>query len=107
MKLIDSMKSVWRKVNQLNSHLSNECSKAKSFCYPTGGIIISGVKSVIKFIALVFFNMWKTSSAYPLDGFYMIWKIGAKNFETDYDSYILHWEFKLRVGDGNCQIAPT
>ena len=40
------------------------------------------MKSVIKFIALVFFNMWKTSSAYPVNGFYMIWKIGAKNFET-------------------------
>ena len=42
MKLIDGTKSVWKKVNQLNSHLSNERSKVKSFCCPAGGIIISG-----------------------------------------------------------------
>ena len=37
----------------------------------------------------------------------MMWKIDEKNFGTDYNSHIVHWEFKLVVGDGNCQFVQT
>ena len=70
-----------------------------------GGIIVIEVCSKVYCTSL--FDMWKTSSAYSLDGFYMIWKTGANNFGTDYNSHILHCEFKLAVGDRNCQVAPS
>ena len=41
------MKSVKRKVNQLNNQLSNERSKVKYFCCPAGGIIVTEVCSKV------------------------------------------------------------